>query len=330
MPRQYWKESILSLGESKLQDFLTEGYENMGWHVKNMHRTDPRSENGADLVVRRNSEMILVAIKDKPAKGDIDQLRRLWERRKEASLVYAYSKPSTGPFSVEEKRLSNDIKFLKEKELHDFLIKGESISYLQSIFELHPLVQEYSRAMTIVWEERNVRAPLEFPKEGKLNLYLLKSTLLKKRVGVSVFSTKFDDYANSLISKNPDKFTEILDEVVDNLDIVQRVAGASLYESFVEVASTEPYLFSMLWEIVSQRTYWIDYTSATKQMSKADEVSEFTAKYWVLPGKNAIGEAKSLSENAIGFLSAVDDILKSLAYAFRELDVAIDWLFHSY
>ncbi len=330
MPRQYWKDSILSADEPKLQDFITEAYENMGWHVKNMHRTDRRSENGADLVVSRNSELILVAIKDKPAKGDIDQLQRLWERKKEANLVYVYSKPSTGPFSVEEKRLSKDIKFLKEKELHNFLIKGESISYLQSIFQLHPLVQEYSRAMSVVWKERNVKALKKFSNGELRSLYSLKSALLKKRVGVSVFATKYDDYANSPALKNPKKFTEILDDVIDNLDIVQRVVGMSLYDSFVEVASKEPYLFSMLWEIVSQRTYWRDYTNATKQMLNEIEVSEFTAKYWVLPGKKAIGEAEALSGNAIGFLSAVDDILKSLVYAFRELDVAIDWLFDSH
>lgn len=323
----FWEKSILNMDEPKLQDIITEVYKNMGWQVKNMHRIDPRSENGADLEISRDKKLILVAVKDKPAKKDIDQLQRLYNRRKEAILVYVYSKPATGAFSAEEKKLSKNITFLHGEILHSFLIEGESISYLQSIFEIHPLIQEYSRALSMVWNNRNVRSPERFSKEDIQNLYSLKGAILKKRSGVAVFSLKYDDYVNSLISKKPEDFTKILDEVISNLNIVQRFAGVSLYDSFEEVANKAPYLFSLLWEIVSKRTYWRDYTHATEQYSDINKVSEFTAKYWVLPSKHAIGEASRLSENAIGFLSAIDDILRSITYAFRELDVAIDWLF---
>lgn len=323
----YWEKSIFRMDEFKLQDILTEVYENKGWQVKNMHKVDPRSENGADLEVSEGKELILVAVKDKPAKKDIGQLRRLWNRKKEATLVYAYSKPSTGAFSAEEKKLSKDILFLHDEKLHYFLLEGESISYLQSIFELHPLVQEYSRALSMVWNNRNVRIPQKFVKEDIQNLYSLKAALLKKRTGVGLFSLKYDNYVNSLISKNSDEFNKILNDVISNLDLVQQFAGVSLYESFEEVAQNAPYLFSMLWDNVSQRTYWKEYTHYTKNLSDINKVSEFTAKYWVLPSKHAIGEAGILSRNAIGFLSAIDDILTSITYAFRQLDVAIDNLF---
>ena len=38
MPRQYWKDSILSADEPKLQDFITEAYENMGWNSRWLHQ----------------------------------------------------------------------------------------------------------------------------------------------------------------------------------------------------------------------------------------------------------------------------------------------------
>ena len=159
-----------------------------------------------------------------------------------------------------------------------------------------------------------------------LQLYRLKQSILKKRVGVGVFSLKFDNYTNSLSTKVRKDFPKILDDTIENLDLVQIYAGISLLESFQHVANTAPYLLSQLWLIVRERTYWNQYTQITEKLSDCKEVSDFTAKFWALPSKNAIGEAKRLSGNAIGFLSCVDDILRSLSISLRELDVAVDWL----
>ena len=98
-----------------------------------------------------------------------------------------------------------------------------------------------------------------------------------------------------------------------------------MYSAFKKVAEIDPYLFALLWKKISKRTYWNEYTQGTETLSDLDEVKEYTADYWVLPSRGAIGEAKSLSGNAIGFLSGLGDILKSLTNALREIDVAIDW-----
>lgn len=326
MPSSYWEEVILGIDEVQLQDLLTEVYTNKGWQVKNMHRVDPKSENGADLELRKVTKKILVAVKEKPKTSDIDQLKRLWQRRSEAELVYAYSKPSTGGFATEAERLSEDIKFLHGKELHDFLIEGESITYLQSIFEIHPLIQEYAEALSMVWSCKHIEIPEKSTRKDFLNLYSLKQAVLKKRAAVNVFSLKYDEYVNSLIVKDSEEFPKILDEIISNLNLVQRFAGVSLFETFAEVARTTPQLFARLWNIISQRTYWGDYARETGKLSNTQDVSEFTAKYWILPSSKAIGEAKTLSGNAIGFLSGLSDILKSLSRSLRDIDVAVDWL----
>ena len=64
----YWEEALRHLDEPKLQDLLTEVYKNKGFQVKNMHRIDPRSENGADLEMEKGPEKILVAVKTNPKK----------------------------------------------------------------------------------------------------------------------------------------------------------------------------------------------------------------------------------------------------------------------
>lgn len=326
MPLLYWERALENLKELELQDLLSEVYKNKGFQVKNMHRIDRKSENGADLVVRKDKETVLIAVKEKPRKRDIDQLKRLWNRMSEASLVYAYSKPSTGDFASEEKKLSGDITFLHGRSLHDFLVEGESLTYLQLIFELHQLVREYSDAMSVAWLHRHVKVPEEFDVDDLSKLYRLKQAILKKRVGVGVFALKFDNYANSLSTKNPKDFPKILDDTIENLNLVQIYAGISMFETFQHVAETAPYLFSQLWNQVSERTYWNHYTQKTEKLSDIKEVSDFTAKYWVVPSKGAIGEAQRFSENAIGFLSGVDDILRSLTISLRDLDVAVDWL----
>lgn len=112
MSSEYWTKVLNGLDEPHLQDILSEVYKNRGWEVKNMHRIDPKSEEGADLEIRKGTEKILVAVKYKPNKKDIDQLKTLWLRKAEAKLVYAYSTPSTGAFAKEADKLDGDIEFL--------------------------------------------------------------------------------------------------------------------------------------------------------------------------------------------------------------------------
>ena len=94
----------------------------------------------------------------------------------------------------------------------------------------------------------------------------------------------------------------------------------------MDVVISTPYILAHLWNLVSQRTYWNEYTHFTNKLPNTEEVKKFTIYYWVLPSAKAIGEAKFLSGNAIGFLSGLKDILESLSRSLRDLEVAIDWV----
>lgn len=326
MSQQYWEKALEEIDESKLQELLTNVYKNKGYQVKNMHRDDPRSENGADLVIVKGNEKILVAVKKNPKKGDIDQLNRLYNRKEEASLVYAYSGHSTGPFLEVENKLNNGIEFLTGKSLHDFLLMGESVDYLLLIFKFHPLVQELSNSLAIIWEHRKNMVPDIFKKEDLTLLYSLKQAVLKKRISVGIVSLRYDYYANSQLKKKIEEFPSILDEQIRSLDQAQRYSSSSMIEAFDKVANIAPHLFAILWNKVSMRTNWREYTHKTESLPDLRSVVNYTVEYWLLPYMYAIGEAGKLAGNAIGFLSGLDDILKSLTYALREIDVAIDWI----
>lgn len=177
-----------------------------------------------------------------------------------------------------------------------------------------------------MWKCRNVIIPQNTSRQDFNNIYSLKRSVLKKRTSVSVFALKFDNFVNSMYSKEVDKFPEILNEVLENLNLAQKFTGDSLYVDFKSVANRTPHLLAHLWNLMSQRTYWKEYTSETEKYSRFQDVSSYTAKHWVLPGENAIGEAKYLSGNAIGFLSGVRDILESLSGSLKSLDIAIDSL----
>lgn len=326
MSSLYWEEALKSIEEPNLQDLLSEVYNNKGFQVKNMHQVDPSHENGADLEIGRGTEKILVAVKRNPKKSDIDQLRRLWHRKGEASLVYAYSGDSTRAFANEESELSNDIIFLHGKLLHDFLISGESLNYLLRIFEFHPLVKEYSKSLSLVWRCRRTSIPKTLKSEDLLSLYSLKQAVLKKRIAVGIVFLNYDYYVNSILNKNNDEFPKILDNEIRSLDIAESYAAVSMLAAFKQVSEVAPHLFALLWNKISARTFWKEYTHLTEKLNEADEVSKFTARYWVLPSRGAIGEARSISGNAIGFLSGLHDILTALTNALREIDVAVDWM----
>ena len=329
MSQLYWEKALEEIDESKLQELLSDVYKYKGYQVKNMHTDDRRSENGADLVIVKGNEKILVAVKKNPKKGDIDQLNRLYNRKEEASLVYAYSGHSTGPFLEVENKLNNGIEFLTGKSLHDFLLMGESVDYLLLIFKFHPLVLELSNSLAIVWEHRKNMVPETLKKEDLKFLYSLKQAVLKKRISVGIVSWRYDYYANSHLNKKTTEFPSILDEQTRSLDQAQVYSGSSMFVAFKEVAARAPHLFAILWNIVSMRTNWREYTHKTESLPDLRSVVNYTVEYWLLPYKYAIGEAGKLDGNAIGFLSGLDNILRSLTYALREIDVAIDWVWVS-
>lgn len=325
MPNHYGLDAISNLDEILLQQLLTEAYLNLGWNVRNMHQIDPKYEHGADLEIERDRQKILIAVKAKPQKKDIDQLKRFHQRKSEGKLIYAHSKPATGAFAEEANALGEDVQFLMGADLHDFLIEGESITYLRRVFEQHPLLKEYSDALAQIWSSRHTAIPDVTTNLDVNNLMKLKDAVVKKRSAVSVFAMKYHTFIDSLLSKRTDSFPKLLQNVLDDLDIVQRYAGMSLYSTMSYISETTPYLLARLWRLVSERTFWGEYTAITERFSEKDRVSSFTRRYWILPSINSIGEAGIIGGHEIGFLTGLRDILDSLARSFGDLDLAIDW-----
>ncbi len=322
--------AIRGLNEEDLQEFLTTAFQNDGGVVRNNHDIDPRSENGADLDVTLDKDRILVAVKVKPKKSDIDQLNRLALRSGEGKLEYAHSQPTTGEFHNRAIQIRDKVHFLTGEELHEFLVKGECMAYVNRVLEMHPLLQEYADTLALIWTHKRVTRSDVVNKREIDFLFKMKDEVLKKRAGVTMVYLHCDRVINSMEKRDPMDFVPLLNEVLLDLDLVQVFSGEGLFTQFEEVAHVAPHLLSGFWSAISRRTYWKEFVKESGALNTFESVSQFAKRFWLLPNKGSVGKAKNLAGNAIGFLSGLRDSLECIARCFKDMDDIIDGMWAGY
>lgn len=327
---QYINAALVGLSEEELQDFLEFVFKKQRWLVRNLHQIDRSAENGVDLDLNRGGDRVLIAVKAKPKTKDIDQLERLAARHSEGRLEYVHSQPATERFRKKALSLSNVVFFLTGNELHDFLIRGECVSYVNRILETHPLLREYSDSLGLIWKYRKVSVPGSYDQNDLDHIYRLKDILVKKRAGIAQVFLHYDKTVNSLISPNQNDFSAILDDVLSDMDLVQQFAGGNLFSQFEHISDISPYILSLFWSKISPRTYWDQFTSISERLHTSESVSTLARRYWLLPNKESIGQARLLSSLSLGFLSGLHNSLESITAAFKSMDDVIDWIWEAF
>lgn len=81
--------------EEEVQKFIELMFRTRGFEVYNAHEIDRRGEGGGDLIITRKGEVekLYVAVKRKPGKSDINQLKELAKQNGQRIYIYA-SEPS--------------------------------------------------------------------------------------------------------------------------------------------------------------------------------------------------------------------------------------------
>lgn len=325
---EYSNAALMSMTEDELQDYLADVYRRKGYNVRNIHRANPGEENGADLEVIANPRNKLIAAKVRPKTSDIPQMKKLLYRRQEGDLIYAHSRQATEPFEREARKAAKVIRFLRGSDLHEFLIKGECVGYMNRIFEEHPLVREYSDCVSLIWTCRKNASASKSRDLDRKYLWGLKDAVVKKRGAIAVIALLYDRLISSIEQKQPENFPQLLDKVLNDLDAVQTCAGTSLRDKFTETAKETPHILGTMWAKLRPRTFWNEFASIAEGHTRAEEVSSFARRFWVLPGPRSIGEARYLQGGSLGFLSGVRDTLESLSRSFHDLDEVIDWTWY--
>jgi hypothetical protein len=260
------------------------------------------------------------AVKKKPKKIDIKQLRTFAKEAKYDKKIYVSVEPATRPFE-EVARSIDDVTFWNASMLHKELVREESISYLCLLFSVHPIVDTLTRVNIILYDNRRT----SFHKR-KLNtqeldkLWVAKDNIVKIRAMLLNLYSRWMNKLMTKTAKEPQEYQTIIDEVFEEIDLINRLCGQKLTTSFEEIAEKHPDLFGLYWDNASQRTDWKVLTINIEKIS-AEHVSEFVRLKWVMPG---LSNSKS---NMRGFYSTINYILENLHTTAKNLEDGIDWVF---
>ena len=324
---EYVREALGDLDEEEVQDLIQNAFENDGWKVRNLHKSDRGHEEGVDLICERQGKKRLIAVKLRPEKQDIEQLDVLAKRFGEGELLYAYTADPTVAFQKEIDDVAKIVNFLGPSDLHSMLVQREVVDYLVHYFGVLPIAKEMAESVTALWESRKVTTRQGLMRtEDIRSIWMLKDAVLKKRAAVGIVALRWDDEFMQRVDVREDEFEKVLDDVVCDLDRVQSFTGGNMSHAFNMVKDRTPHVLSLVWTVIRPRTNWMHFVGMAETLSSRDQVYEFARRFWALPGSlSPMPSAKMNRDNMLSFYSGLAGILRNLAQAAKDLDDGIDW-----
>lgn len=316
-PIHAWSRS----SEDEIIKCIQEVYARKGFMTKNFHANDRVHEQGTDLECMSGKEKIAFAVKRKPRKRDIKQLRTFAKATQNGRGIYVFIQPPTRPFEHVAQSIDT-LAFWDAFKLHKELIEGESISYLCLLFSAHPIADTLTKIIEIVYNKRRTSFEKRKLTSQELDkLWVAKDNIVKMRAMLLNVYTRWTKKLMTKSARVPEEYEAILDEVFEELDVVKFLCGEKLTTSFEEIASRHPDLFGLFWENIRQRTNWKLFTVAIEKIPM-ERISDFIHLWWVLPRLD-----KSTVSVMRGFYSAINYILQNFHTVTKNLEDGVDWVF---
>ena len=109
----------------------------------------------------------------------------------------------------------------------------------------------------------------------------------------------------------------------EDLDMVYKLCGDKLVSSFKDLAEKHPDLIGLFWNVISQRTNWISYTSLIDhEVVSLGKSLFYTLYYWICPIYN-----ESKRANMAGFYSSMNYLLENFHEVAKNIEYGLDWVF---
>lgn len=307
--------------EEEIIQCLEDVFSRRGYTTKNFHIEDRVNELGTDLKCLRDNEKIEFAVKKKPKKKDIQQLKTFSKSTNGSKKIYVYVEPPTR-FFESSMRLVKSVTFWDAYRLHEELIDGESIRYICLLFSNLPISNVIAKAYEIVYDKRKTNYQIRKLTFNELDrLWTIKDNVVKMRSMLLNISTRWTKKLMTKSIRTPEEYNSMLEELFEELDIVNLLTGKKLTSSFEEIAEKNPDLFGLFWENARQRTNWKDLVVTIEKRTQ-DNTLDFLHYWWFMPKQGDSTEAVMR-----GFYSTLNYILERFHEALKNLEDGIDWVF---
>jgi hypothetical protein len=322
MDREYLRSVWEDCPETRTLECLEEAYANRGFAVKNFHRDDRVNERGKDVLCTRIHPpgAIAFAVKKKPKKGDVQQLRELATQNPGMVRVYVYLSPPTAPFRAEMDKWKA-VYYLDWEHLHLVLVESSAIGYLGQYFSVHPLVSSLSDVLRALYDSREVRFRRHrADRSEQAFLWSAKDDAVKLKAMLQLLRELWSPELKGKLRLDPSEYPAYVERLHQHLAATDSIAGVRLRDRFVEMKRTYPGLLGQYWDIASQRTGWKDFTSRASEigMRSGRQVADFVVREWAVPG------AKLDSRRSV--YAALECLLDRLYGVAKDIEEGIDWL----
>ena len=195
--------------------------------------------------------------------------------------MYVYLKDPTRPFKDEMDLMRDKVEFWDVFRLHEELIKLHSASYIYRLFSNLSLVRKIRDALLILYENRNIA-------KGELaDTVMLELLWRMKDETVKLTGTMrllHEQWRRTLTERVPEKekekeLVETLHEVLRHLFYIDMICGTSLYEAWRRAGAERPYLFTIYWLRVRNRSRWYLLCGGMEGARSEEERREVVTNY---------------------------------------------------
>jgi len=299
--------------EKDIHTYILESYDSLGYDCINFHESGACVEGGIDILSNKPGNNIGIAVKIKPQKKDIKQLKKLASNDSKRK-IYVYIKDPTRPFFDALKKLkeSNKIEVLNAKSLHDFLIKTKNTKYIKKYFYSHKVFTNLTKIMS-KWYSVKENKPLKPCKDDLKLLWDWKD----KSVSFHKISKVISDYMKPKIkeisSEDDGAYFQVMKEVISFLDYINHEVK-ELDSIFETVKQTNSNLLSYMWQVCRSRSSWCTLLSHLECKGNKESLEEIFFIWFF----------QDLGDGAYTLLADILDNIKELGDNF---ETAVDWMF---
>lgn len=312
----YSRKAWENVDEIEISNCIEGIYNASGWKVRNLHREDRVHEKGTDLLCNKNNENVAFACKKRPDTSDIKQLETFFDNTKGMKRIYVYINPPTRPFQEKLDELKDEVEIWDSDKLHKELVCHESVPYLCFYFSAHLIYQNLTGVIRTIYQKRATNyVPHKTTPGEALIMWSVKDDSVKATSLLRFINKRWAEILMTRRERKTQDYPNLLNGVFKDLEIANSICGKKLVDSFSELSKKYPYILSLYWGRVRQRSGWKIFTHSVESEGANFEKNIFN---WILA---------RIPDITKDFCSSVTYILEDLRELAENIEYGIDQVF---
>lgn len=324
-----WK----AYSEMEILEVLTLLFRDRGYEVYNVHKTDRGAENGADLECTRMEETgkILIAVKKKPRKIDIGQLKT-FAKRPTISKIYVHIEEPSAAFRKAMEEVQTRVNFWNAEKLTYEIFCTDVRFYLFMVIEnsFEIPIFELTRSFFEVYfslKKRKAGKPIRVDSKMLNLLWAAKDRSSSLYKALRILQKIFEEMDLSRIDEETKRL--IVDAFLISLEELKFQSLDTLYDHFQELLDKYPTNFEQYCEQTKGRSNWTYLAANIPKLSPKyivetlERAYDFEAKHKDFLGKHEVHD--DTTRDDLSYL--LGDMSRILANEVMMFEDAVDDLF---